>query len=201
MEGRPISRQLPHDRLLLQALAGLLRRIQFRLEFLDVRLRILSRVLRVSLEEQRMIFNLAIEDGLRDRRVIHLGVTVTTEADEVHDGVAAELVAELQRHATGAYYGVSIFAIHMEDRNWKPFRQVRREAPGIRIARVRGEAEQVVDNDVYRTADGVATQIGKIQRLCRDSLPRKSRIAMHQDGQHLGLAVAAYAGLLSPRPA
>ena len=66
---------------------------------------------------------------------------------------------------------------------------------------IRGEAEQVVDDDVDGAANRVAAQIGKVQRLRGDSLPREGRVAMHQDGQYLGLAVAAQSRLLGARTA
>ena len=58
---------------------------------------------------------------------------------------------------------------------------------------------QIVDDDVNRSADGVATQVGKVQRLGGDSLPGKCRVAMHENRQDLDLAVAAHARLLGAR--
>ena len=47
-----------------------------------------------------------------------------------------------------------------------------------------------------RAADGVAAQVGEVQRLGGDSLPCKSRVAVHEERQHFGFAVAADARLL-----
>ena len=132
-----------------------------------------------------MVFDLAIQDRLRDGRIVHLGVSVTTEADEIDDDVGAELVAVLQRHAADAHHRIGIFAIHVEDRNRQPLRQVGREASGVGIARIGGEADQIVDDDVDGAANGVAAQIGKVQRLGGDALPGECGVAVHQDRQNL----------------
>ncbi len=128
-----------------------------------------------------MVLDLAIQDGLRDGGIVHLRVAVTAEANQIHNGIGSELVTEFQRHAASAYHRVRIFAIHMEDRNRKPLGEIRREAAGIGIAWIRGEAEQIVDDDVDGSADGIAAQVGEVQGLRGNPLSREGGVAMHQE--------------------
>ena len=112
---------------------------------------------------------------------------MTAESDEIDHHVAAKLVAILQGHASDANHGIGIFAVHVEDGNRQALGQVRREAAGVGFARVGGEADQVVDDDVHCAADGVAAQVGKVQGLGGDSLPCESRVAVHDERQDLQL--------------
>ncbi len=198
---RPVAGQLAHRRLLDHALAGLLRGVKLRLEFLHIRLRIETYVLGVDLVEHGMVFDLAIQDRLGDGRIVHFGVTMTPEADEIDHHVGAELVAIFERHAAGAHHRVGILAVDVKDGNRQALGQIGREAAGIGIGRIGGKSDEVVDDDVHRSADVVAAQVGEVQRLRRDSLPRKGGVAVHENGQHFEFAVAPDARLLGARAA
>src|SRR5664279_5062134 len=123
-------------------------------------------------------------------------MTVLTEPDQIDHYIRTKRVAILQRHSSGTNHRVGVFTVHVEDRDWQALGQVGREAAGIGLARVGSESDEVVDDDVYRTSDGVATQVGEVQRLSRDSLPGKSRVTVHEKWQDFRFAVAANACLL-----
>ena len=91
-------------------------------------LRIHAGALGVGDVEQRAVLDLAVEDRLRDGRVVDFGVAVTAETDEVDDDVGAELVAVLERHAADAHHGVGIFAVDVEDGNRQALREVGRRS-------------------------------------------------------------------------
>src|SRR5208337_3370660 len=93
---RPVTRQLSHDRLFRHALAGFLSSVEFRLKLLNERVRIDTHPICVGKIEQGTVLDLAVENWLRDGRVIHLGVPVTPESNEVHHDVTAKLVAILE---------------------------------------------------------------------------------------------------------
>ena len=93
-------------------------------------------LLRVDFVEQRVVFDLAIANRLRDGRVVDFGVAVTAEADEIDHHVGAELVAELHRHAAHAHHRIGIFAVNVEDRDRQALGQIGREAAGVVFARI-----------------------------------------------------------------
>src|SRR5664280_3425578 len=92
-------------------------------------------------------------------------MAVATKADEINHHVRSEVVAILECHAADAYHRIGILAIDMEDRNRQPLGKVGGEAAGIGIARVGGEADEIVDDDMDRAADHVTPQVGEVQGL------------------------------------
>ena len=55
----------------------------------------------------------------------------------------------------------------------------------MRLLGPRGEADQVVDNDVHRPAGRIALQVGQVQRLGPDALAGEGGIAVQLDEQHV----------------
>src|SRR2546429_4288503 len=53
------------------------------------------------------------------------------------------------------------------------------------LVRRRGEADEVVHDDVDRAAHGVSPQVGEIERFRPDALAGESGVAMHHDGDDL----------------
>src|ERR1039457_2796048 len=196
---RPVAGQLAHRRLLDHALASLLSRIEFGLKFLDVRLRIHTDVAGIDLVEHGVIFDLAIQDRLGDGWIIHLGMAVATKANEINHHVRTEVVAILERHAADAYHRIGILAVDMEDRNWQPLGKVGGEAAGIGIARVGGEANEIVDDDMNRAADHVTPQVGEVQGLGHNTLSCESGVSVHQDWQDPGFTHAPDSRLFGAR--
>jgi hypothetical protein len=75
-------------------------------------------------------------------------------------------------------------------------RQLRREARGVLFARIGGESDQVVDDDVDGAANGVAGEVGVIHGLGGDALSGESGIAVDEQRQIFGLAAFTGAVLL-----
>ena len=130
-----------------------------------------------------MILDRLVEQRLGDGRVIDFAVPVAAIADQVDHHVALPGVAIVERQAAHADHRVHIFRIHVKDRNRLPAGQLRRKTRGVLLAVQGGEAKQIVGDDVHRAAHGVALQVGQIQGLGHDALPREGRIAVDQQRQ------------------
>ncbi len=169
---------------------------QFIAELLHRRREIHAELAGVSLVGGRMIFDLRVEQRLRDCRVVDLAVAVAAEADDVDDDVAAELVAEVHRDAGKADDGFGILGIHVEDRDLVTPGEVGGVARAVLVARIGGETDQVVGDDVNGATDRISRKFGEIQRLGPDALSGKPGIAVDDNGNDLRLAVIAETHLL-----
>src|SRR5579872_1564382 len=139
-----------------------------------------------------MLFDLFIEQRLRDRRIVDFAVSVPAIADEIDNDVGTELVAILSRKARHADDSINIFAIDMEDGNRLASRDAGRESRRVLLDVTRGESNEVVNDHVNRAADGVSRQVGIIHRLGENALPGKRGIAV--DNQWQIFFAAAFAG-------
>src|SRR5262249_47849169 len=139
----------------------------------------------VNLPQRRMVLDGFVKERLSNRGVIYFAVPVATIADQIDDNVGAKAIAILDSKSPDAHHGIDIFRIHMEDWDRLPTRDLRRESRGISFLRHRGEANKVVGDDVNRSADGVTSEIGKVQRLSNYALASKSRISVNQQWQIL----------------
>ena len=79
--------------------------------------------------------------------------------------------------------GREILAVHVEDRDRQPVRDVGRERRRVLLAVGRREPELVVHHDVDRAADRVAGKVGEVERFGRDPLAGERRVAV-QDDRH-----------------
>src|SRR5260370_10978767 len=66
------------------------------------------------------------------------------------------------------------------------------------LNRLGRESDEVVHDDVNRTANGVSPQVGKVKRFRPDALARESRVAMHDYRNHF---VQRFAGTVDVGPA
>src|SRR6202042_2619760 len=94
--------------------------------------------------------------------------------------IRAESIAIVQSDASNTDHRIYIFAIHVKDGDRLASSQLRRKSRRMRFAGYGGEADQIVGDDVYRSAHGVAGQIGKVQRFGNDTLSGKSGITVYQ---------------------
>src|SRR5438132_14282770 len=58
------------------------------------------------------------------------------------------------------------------------------------LRRPRRESDEVVHDDVNRAAHGVGAEVGEVERFRPNSLPGKSRVAMHDDGNNFAESLA-----------
>ena len=96
---------------------------------------------------------------------------------------------------------LGVVAVHVEDRRLDHLGDVGRvggRAAGVRSGR---EADQVVDDDVHRSAGAVAGQLAEVEGLGHDALAGERRVAVQQHGQDLVLGLVAEQILLRARHA
>src|SRR5580692_6214666 len=107
-----------------------------------------------------MVLDSLVKNRLRNGGIVDFAVAMAAVADDVHYDVAAKCRAILRGKLSDAHDRVGIFRIHMKDWNALAFGNVRSEARRVLLPRLRREANEIVDNDVDRAADGVSLQIG-----------------------------------------
>ena len=162
-------------------------------EFLDHRIRLLGpeyalrdQSVGVKLARTRMLRNFLVHQRLRDKGLILLVMAELPEAHHVDDDVFFELRAVIERELCDKLHRLRIVAVDMKYRRLNHFGHIGAIRGRPRIARIRGgEPDLVVNDDVHGAAGSVAARIGKVQRFHDHALPRKSGIAMNQDGQNL----------------
>jgi hypothetical protein len=142
-----------------------------------------AEVLREHFPRQWVLGNLVVERGLRDGRVLDFAVPVPTEADQVDQHVALELPAVFGGNLAGPPHGFGRFRIHVDDRHRHALRRFRRKARAVQRNRFRGEPDQIVDDDMDGSADGVVRNIGEVDGLRRDALAREGGVAVERHRQ------------------
>src|SRR5882672_4917294 len=130
-----------------------------------------------------MVLDELIKTGLGDGGIINFTVAVAAEADEVDDDVAVELVAILGRDAGHADDCVYIFGVDVEYRHRLAFGQVGGEARRMFIAGRGGKSDQVVDDDVNRSAYGISFEVGEVEGLGKNALSGEGSVAVNQNRQ------------------
>ncbi len=117
-----------------------------------------------------------------------------TVADEVDDDVVAEAAPVGEGEADGGDRGLRIVGVDVHDRRVEALRQVGRVAGRAALARIGGEADLVVRDQVQRPARRVAGEAFEVERLRDDALARERCVAVDQDRQGDGRVVDALAG-------
>ena len=124
--------------------------------------------------------NFAVLNGLRECGFVPFVVAVLAVANHVDDDIALELLPVLQRELRQVDRRLGVFPVHMEDRRLDELGQVGAILRRSGVARVRGEADLVVDDDVERAAGSVTRQVGHVQRFGHETLAHERRVAVDQ---------------------
>ena len=143
-----------------------------------------------------MLFDLLVKQRLRDGGIVHLAVPVPAEADHIYHHIAGKFVAIIHRHAGHFDQRLWVLGIDVKYRDGQPLRQIRRKARGMQLLRRGGKTNEIVGNDVHRSADIEAAQPAQVQRLRPDALPGECRIAVNHHRQELRRAALTHADLL-----
>ena len=128
-----------------------------------------------------MILDSFVKKRLRDGGIVDFAVAVAAIADDVHHHVAAEFRAILRGDLSDAHDRVGIFRVDVKNGNGLALGDVRSKARRMLLHRARGEADEIVDDDMNRAADGVGLQVGQIQGFRPDALPRERGVTVHDD--------------------
>src|SRR5579872_1655673 len=127
-----------------------------------------------------MLFDLLVEQGLRDGGIVDFAVTVAAVTDKVDDDVRAEFIAIFRGDSSDTHDRVDIFGIDVEDRNRLPSGDAGGKARRVFFRVAGSETEKIVDNDVNRAADGIARKISVVHGLGENSLPRERGVPMDE---------------------
>ena len=110
-------------------------------------------------------------------------MTVAAIADQIDHDVAMEFFAIHHREPHRRQARLGIVGIDVDDRHIKAFGQIARVVGGATLARVRGEADLVVENQVQRAARRVSAQPREIKSLGDHALARERRVAVQEHRQ------------------
>ena len=177
----PIFRKVAHQRLVLDAAGFFLRGFELGLDGGGLGLRVGGAdVVGVDFPQRRMLFDLLVEQRLGDGGIVDFAVAVAAVADEIDDDVGAEFVAVFGGDAGDADDGIDVFAIDVEDGNRLAASDAGGEARGVLFGVAGGEAEEVVDDDVNRAADGVSGEVGVVHGLGENALSGECGVAVDE---------------------
>src|SRR5579872_1042436 len=123
-----------------------------------------------------MIFDLLVKQRLRNRRVIDFAMPVPAISDKVDNDIGAESITIFCGKAAYANHRVHVLSIHVEDRNRLPARNARRETRRMLLYIACSESQQIIDNDVNCSADGITWQVSVVHGFSENALPGKSGI-------------------------
>jgi hypothetical protein len=142
----------------------------------------------VKIQRRLQRADFLVHQRLSERRLIALIVAEASIAPHVDDDRLLELLAKLRRDARREYDGFRIVAVDVENRRLDHLREVGWIGRRTRKARISGEADLIVDDEMHGSAGAVTHKAGEAETFRHDTLPRKGGVAMNQQRQH-GAAV------------
>ncbi len=102
-------------------------------------------------------------------------------ADHVDDCVVTEAASEVDGQVNGGEAGLDVVGVDVHDWDVEAFGEVGGVARRAAVARVGGEADLVVGDQVQRSAGGVARETLQVEDFGDDALCAESGVAVHQD--------------------
>ena len=142
-----------------------------------------NELLGVDLLRRRMRADESIHDRLSERGLVAFVVAEPPIAEHVDDNRLMELLPVFGRHLGAEDDRLGIIAVDMKDRRLDQLGDVRRIGRGARIARIGGEADLVVDDEMQRAAGPVAAQARKTEAFGHHALSGKSGVAVDEERQ------------------
>ena len=130
--------------------------------------------------------DLLVHQRLGERRLVAFVVAEAAVAEHVDDHRLLEFHPVLGRDLRRVDHRFRIVAVDVEDQRLDHLGDVGRIGRGARIARIGGEADLVVDDEMQRAAGAVALQARQPEAFRHHALAGESRIAVHQQRQHHG---------------
>ena len=168
----PVFGQVTHRGLGLRTLGLLLRFFELGFDGIGLRLSIgCADVVGVDFPQRRVVFDLLVEQRLRDGWIVYFAMAMAAIANEINDDVGTELVAIFSREARDADNCVNVFCIDVEDGNRLPPRDAGGESRRMLLGVARGKSQQIIDDDVNRAADRVSSRSAKFMVSARIPCP------------------------------
>jgi hypothetical protein len=124
-----------------------------------------------------------VHPRLRVGRLIALVVAVAAVAHQVDEDIGLEPGPVVHGEPDHGQARLRVVGVHVEDGDVEAPGQVAGVLGGPALARVGGEADLVVHDDVERPAGLVAGEARDVQRLRHDALAGEGRVAVHEDGE------------------
>ena len=137
-----------------------------------------------------------VHQRLGERRLVALVVAEAPVAEHVDHDRMLELLPELGRDLGGEHHRLRIVAVGVEDRRLDHLGDVGRVGRGARIARIGGEADLVVDDEMHRAAGAVPAQSRQAEAFGDHALAGEGGVAGDQQRHHHGAVVAGGAVLV-----
>ncbi len=145
--------------------------------------------LAVDFQRRGMRSDLLVHQRLGERRLVAFVVAEAPVAEHVDDHRPLELLPVLGRNLGREHHRFRIVAVHVEDQRLDHLGDVGRIGRRARVARIGGEADLVVDDEMQGAAGAIALQVGETETFRHHALARKCGIAMHEQRQHHGALV------------
>ena len=140
----------------------------------------LQQMLEIAFADVLALLDRLVQQRLRELRLVGFVVAAAAVAVHVDHDVALELAAEIHRQAHDLGHGFGIFAVDVEDRDLQHLGHVGGVGAAAAFAGAGGEADLVVDDDVQRAADGVASQLAEVERFLHDAFAGERGVAVDQ---------------------
>ena len=153
------------------------------LVLLDVLFReraLLEEVVNVPVELSSLLGNALVHQWLSERGLVSLVVTELAVADDIDDNVALELGTPVSSKLANEVDGLDIITVDVEDGSVNGLGDIRAVRSRTSEARISGETNLVVHNDVDGTASLVGRQRVEAHGLVDDTLRSKSSITVKQ---------------------
>ena len=107
-----------------------------------------DQLLRIDVERRRMRADLLVHQRLGEGRLVAFVVAEAAIAEHVDDDRLCEFLPEFGRDLGREHHRFRIVAVDVEDRRLDHLRDIGRIRRGARIARIGGEADLVVDDEM-----------------------------------------------------
>ena len=130
--------------------------------------------------------NLLVHQRLGERRLVAFVVAEAPVAEHIDDDRLGEFLPVFGRHLGGEHHCFRIVAVDVEDQRLDHFRDVGRIGRRARIARIGGEADLVVDDEMQRAAGLVALEVRQAEAFRHHALTGEGRVAVDQQRHHHG---------------
>ena len=137
-----------------------------------------------------------VHQRLGERRLVAFVMAVAAIAEHVDDDRLLKFLPEFGRDLGGEHDRFRIVAVDVENRRLDHFGDVGRIRRRPRIARIGGEADLIVDDEVNRAAGAVTAQAGQPEAFRNHALAGERGIAVDQQRHHHGAIFACRAELI-----
>jgi len=140
-----------------------------------------NKLLGVNLKNIALVGNLLVHQGLGERRLVSLVVTVLSVADNINDDVTLEGRSPFSSKVEDEVHGLHIVRVNMEDGGINRLGDIGGVGGRSRESGVGGETNLVVDNNVNGTTSAISREVQEAKGLKDNTLTSKGSVTMEKD--------------------